>query len=125
MRLFPLHSHKHTHSQTQTHTPTQKVIACEDNLLGSRLMAQTLAHELVHAYDQCRAKINFNSCYHYACTEVGRAVDYLCVCVCVLVWCGVCVCACVCWGYVLDERGRRRRQARGDGVGLVPGAHAV
>ena len=50
-------------------------MACEDNLLGSRLMAQTLTHELVHAYDQCRAKINFDSCYHYACTEVGLCAD--------------------------------------------------
>jgi mitochondrial inner membrane protease ATP23 len=56
-----------------------KVVVCEDNLLGPHYVAQTLAHELVHAYDQCRAKINWRSCYHYACTEV-------CVCVCVCVW---------------------------------------
>lgn len=48
-----------------------KVVVCEDNLLGPHYVAQTLAHELVHAYDQCRAKINWRSCYHYACTEVG------------------------------------------------------
>ncbi len=47
-----------------------KVVVCEDNLLGPHYVAQTLAHELVHAYDQCRAKINWRSCYHYACTEV-------------------------------------------------------
>lgn len=48
-----------------------KVVVCEDNLLGPHYVAQTLAHELVHAYDQCRAKINWRSCYHYACTEVS------------------------------------------------------
>ena len=47
-----------------------KVVVCEDNLLGSHYVAQTLAHELVHAYDQCRAKVNWRSCYHYACTEI-------------------------------------------------------
>ncbi len=47
-----------------------RVLVCEDNLLGSKYVAQTLAHELVHAYDQCRAKVNWRSCYHYACTEI-------------------------------------------------------
>ncbi|EWM21826.1 mitochondrial inner membrane protease atp23 [Nannochloropsis gaditana] len=47
-----------------------RIVVCEDNLLGSHYVAQTLAHELVHAYDQCRAKVNWQSCYHYACTEI-------------------------------------------------------
>ena len=47
-----------------------QVVICEDNLLGPHYVAQTMAHELIHAYDQCRAKINWKSDYHYACTEV-------------------------------------------------------
>jgi inner membrane protease ATP23 len=57
-----------------------KIVVCEDNLLGSHYVKQTLAHELIHAYDQCRAKVNWQSCYHYACTEV-----------CVCVWQNMCV----------------------------------
>jgi inner membrane protease ATP23 len=48
-------------------------VICEDNLRSSKITTQTLRHELVHAYDQCRAKVNWKSGYHYACTEVNRA----------------------------------------------------
>jgi hypothetical protein len=27
-------------------------------------------HELIHAYDICRAKVDWNNCRHYACTEI-------------------------------------------------------
>ena len=33
----------------------------------------TLVHELVHAYDHCRAKVNWKSCVQHACTEVRAA----------------------------------------------------
>ena len=33
----------------------------------------TLAHELIHAYDHCRAKIKWDSCVQHACTEVRAA----------------------------------------------------
>ena len=31
---------------------------------------QTLTHELVHAYDQCRAKVRWDNLLHHACTEI-------------------------------------------------------
>ena len=31
----------------------------------------TIAHELIHAYDQCRVKMDRSNCLHVACTEVG------------------------------------------------------
>lgn len=33
----------------------------------------TLVHELIHAYDFCRAKIDFDNCAQHACTEVRAA----------------------------------------------------
>lgn len=51
------------------------MVICEDNLLGNKYVKQTLLHELVHAYDQCRAKVNWKSCYHIACTEVRLGWD--------------------------------------------------
>ena len=34
------------------------------------LVAAMLAHELVHAYDQCRARVRWSDCRHHACSEV-------------------------------------------------------
>lgn len=34
-------------------------------------MNETLTHELVHSYDYCRAKLDWNDLHHLACTEVG------------------------------------------------------
>lgn len=33
----------------------------------------TIAHELIHAYDQCRVKLDRSNCLHVACTEVLNA----------------------------------------------------
>jgi len=30
----------------------------------------TVVHELVHAYDQCKQKIDWKNCLHHACTEI-------------------------------------------------------
>ena len=33
-------------------------------------MNDTLTHELIHAYDYCRAHLDWNNLKHLACTEV-------------------------------------------------------
>jgi inner membrane protease ATP23 len=33
----------------------------------------TLTHELVHAYDHCRAYVDWTNCVHHACSEVRAA----------------------------------------------------
>lgn len=38
--------------------------------LGARQVEHTLVHELVHAFDQCRAKVTWENLLHHACTEV-------------------------------------------------------
>ena len=56
-----------------------KVVVCEDVLekypetLGQRHVDRTIVHELVHAYDHCRAKVDWLNCYHHACSEVRAA----------------------------------------------------
>ena len=49
-----------------------QLIMCEDNKLAmeTETFEQTLVHELVHAYDQCRAKIDWKDCLQHACTEI-------------------------------------------------------
>lgn len=35
--------------------------------------AVTLTHELIHAYDLCRAEVDFHNPIHHACTEIRAA----------------------------------------------------
>ena len=37
---------------------------------GQKELNQTLTHELVHAYDQCRNQVNWGNLVHHACTEI-------------------------------------------------------
>jgi inner membrane protease ATP23 len=54
------------------------VIICEDNVEQFKISAEhvqrTVLHELIHAYDMCRAKMDCNDCKHLACTEVRAAL---------------------------------------------------
>lgn len=53
------------------------VVLCEDNIskfqVSAKHVERTAAHELVHAYDTCRAKVDWHNCLHLACTEVRAA----------------------------------------------------
>ena len=50
---------------------------CEDVVdtyrVPQKMVTETLIHELIHAYDSCRANINWSSCLHIACTEIRAA----------------------------------------------------
>lgn len=47
-----------------------QIVMCENGMLEKESFEHTLVHELVHAFDQCRAKIDWKNCLHHACTEV-------------------------------------------------------
>lgn len=53
---------------SKTYNP--KIILCENKQIDKRMFQNTVLHELIHAYDICRAKIDWNNCKHYACTEI-------------------------------------------------------
>ena len=46
------------------------VILCTDRKIDRTTFENTVVHELVHAYDQCRIKLDWKSCLHHACTEI-------------------------------------------------------
>jgi hypothetical protein len=68
---------------------TRRVILCENGLQGAAHAETTLVHELVHAFDDCRAKVSpafcplrkcnilykvdWNNCVHHACSEIRAA----------------------------------------------------
>jgi len=55
-------------------TPEYGVLVCQDRLVSKRIMEDTLAHELLHAFDHCRFNVDWSNLRHHACTEVGRDV---------------------------------------------------
>jgi hypothetical protein len=48
---------------------------CQNKMSGEMqsAMNRSLVHELIHAYDSCRAHVDFTDCRHHACTEVRSA----------------------------------------------------
>lgn len=46
------------------------IVVCDNKNLDKVTFENTLVHELIHAYDKCRAKVDFSNCFHHACTEV-------------------------------------------------------
>ena len=53
--------------------PGAGIRICEEVLQSQKHMDETLAHELIHAFDDCRAQLDFANCDHHACTEVRAA----------------------------------------------------
>lgn len=50
------------------------VILCQQHMQGSaQLIETTMVHELVHAFDDCRAHVNWTDLKHHACTEIRAA----------------------------------------------------
>ena len=47
-----------------------KIIICENKAIDNHMFQNTVIHELIHAYDICRAKVDWTDCKHYACTEI-------------------------------------------------------
>lgn len=49
-----------------------QVILCENQLQSKHHTELTLTHEFVHAYDDCRANVDWTNCVHHACSEARR-----------------------------------------------------
>lgn len=52
--------------------PDMGITVCENRITKTRRMESTLAHEMVHAFDHCRFKFNYNDLRHIACGEVSQ-----------------------------------------------------
>jgi mitochondrial inner membrane protease ATP23 len=50
--------------------PAVGVSLCEDRMSHSSAAKSALLHELVHTFDYCRARIDFETPEHVACTEI-------------------------------------------------------
>ncbi|XP_077991259.1 mitochondrial inner membrane protease ATP23 homolog [Glandiceps talaboti] len=52
---------------------SSQIVLCQNNISSQADMDRVITHELVHAFDHCRAKINWNDIRHLVCTEIRAA----------------------------------------------------
>ncbi|XP_029647733.1 mitochondrial inner membrane protease ATP23 homolog [Octopus sinensis] len=53
-----------------------QVVVCQNTAKKRWLCCNVLAHEFIHAFDYCRAKVDFMNIHHLACTEI-RAANFM------------------------------------------------
>eukprot|EP00123_Amoebidium_parasiticum_P009836 comp19739_c1_seq1/m.23543 comp19739_c1_seq1/g.23543 ORF comp19739_c1_seq1/g.23543 comp19739_c1_seq1/m.23543 type:complete len:194 (-) comp19739_c1_seq1:121-702(-) len=53
--------------------PDVGVRLCQDRIRDQAHMDRTLAHELIHMFDHCRAKVDWSDPHHHACSEIRAA----------------------------------------------------
>jgi Peptidase M76 family len=56
--------------------PIGAVVLCQSHFMNKKHMEDTLTHELVHMYDHCRFKVDWNNLRHHACSEVSTIDDF-------------------------------------------------
>lgn len=49
------------------------IILCSNHVSTQSHASTTLVHETVHAFDQCRAQVDWSNCVHHACSEIRAA----------------------------------------------------
>ncbi|CAG8568946.1 11741_t:CDS:2, partial [Scutellospora calospora] len=54
-------------------SPDHGIMLCQNRFTSKRHIEDTMVHEMIHLYDHCRFKVDWNSCYHHACSEVRAA----------------------------------------------------
>lgn len=52
-------------------SPAHGILLCQNRVSSKKHMEDTLAHELIHAYDHCKFKVDWMNLRHHACTEVS------------------------------------------------------
>ncbi|EDQ84398.1 uncharacterized protein MONBRDRAFT_30281 [Monosiga brevicollis MX1] len=50
-----------------------EIVLCANNIFTPENMTRVVTHELIHAFDDCRAKVDFQDPRHLACTEIRAA----------------------------------------------------
>lgn len=56
-------------------SPDHGILVCANEMRNQGHMEDTLAHEMVHAWDHARFKVDWGDLKHAACTEVGDLLE--------------------------------------------------
>ncbi|KAH8826417.1 metalloprotease ATP23 [Flagelloscypha sp. PMI_526] len=49
---------------------TGSIVLCAGRFFGQDHVESTLVHEMIHMFDQCRFKVNWDNLRHHACSEI-------------------------------------------------------
>lgn len=49
------------------------IVLCSNHVTTQEHASTTLVHETIHAFDQCRAAVDWGNCVHHACSEIRAA----------------------------------------------------
>jgi inner membrane protease ATP23 len=58
--------------------PEYGILLCQNRFFSKKHMEDTLAHELIHAYDHCKFNVDWLNLRHHACTEVSNTLGTAC-----------------------------------------------
>lgn len=47
------------------------IVICSNRIMSKKHLENTMAHEMIHWWDNCRFKVDWNNLRHHACTEVS------------------------------------------------------
>ena len=53
-------------------TLDEGVVLCENHMVTEKVLAETMIHETIHAYDHAKVKMDWNDIRHHACSEVSQ-----------------------------------------------------
>lgn len=48
------------------------IVICANHIMDKQHLEQTLAHEMIHWWDHCRFRVNWDDLRQHACSEVSR-----------------------------------------------------
>lgn len=54
---------------------TNQIVVCHNKNLSDNKVMAVMMHEMIHMFDFCRTKFDFNNLEHVACTEVRSIVN--------------------------------------------------
>lgn len=57
--------------------PEHGILLCQNRFFNKKHMEETLAHELIHAFDHCKFNVDWANLRHHACSEVGVFISFL------------------------------------------------
>jgi inner membrane protease ATP23 len=54
-------------------SPSEGILLCQNRFFSKKHQEDTMVHEMIHMYDNCRFKVDWSNCKHHACSEVRAA----------------------------------------------------
>ncbi|KAG2171423.1 hypothetical protein INT43_009084, partial [Umbelopsis isabellina] len=54
-------------------SPQDGILLCQNRFFSKKHQEDTMVHEMIHMFDNCRFKVDWSNCKHHACSEIRAA----------------------------------------------------